>query len=358
MAEKSLDLKLGITGVRAVDSALASIGQRLKSLKRSDSAEGLDELGKVFRGQGAAEGAANIGQFFRKASEAALQFKRDLDDVNVSASEMFAKFLQGIPVIGDFAKAGANIREIITGEKEEIEAIYKDVKNADAVIKIRDIAGVMSKRIKRSVGDSITDSDRRRALAGATPEQQKLLNIGFGRIGDIKSLREAEEAELKALRDHTNPLINELKKQLAAVRVPEPEYTFTGGGTRAGGQRVQSNALAVSLAIDDLANLSNKVKEATDAQKKAEATIADQFARARYQTNLAALAERKALGNGISPLAPTGAQTFRFAGSVAGQPRNFQQESYKALTKIQELLGQIWNAAEPYIRNLAVDGTI
>lgn len=152
MAKTTQELELKITGTDAgATGTVAKVGKEVEKLRREQeklrkeqereaqksstmnrlkgSLSGSSDLGDIadsLKGAGLVAGLVGVGEALQGATGGIIALKKEFQEADLSAGEMFSKVADGIPIVSQFAAAGRNIREIFTGEQAAIDQINKD----------------------------------------------------------------------------------------------------------------------------------------------------------------------------------------------------------------------------------------
>jgi hypothetical protein len=95
----------------------------------------LDETMRMLQGGGAVLGITAVASALEKTTAKMLEMQKQFQSGSVSVGEFVMEIGRSIPVIGGFVSAGANIREMITGEQEFINATLASVTHAEELTK-------------------------------------------------------------------------------------------------------------------------------------------------------------------------------------------------------------------------------
>lgn len=321
MAEKSLSVR--IAAVDAASSVFKKVGAEVDALARkADRAGGAGKGGGIFAGlkeslgeesqagqfvkllQGAGAVAAftGAGLALERMTDAAAKFRSEFESGEKSAAELAGTLIQSLPIVGGFAKAGANIRDLLTGEQAAIKRITEEAELTNQAIETQ---RALLKRVEESHKESLATVRQIRneaELLGKTEPNRSL--IGLRQEGEefrIKTLDDAKkqgeqvvEAD-KALRKKLNgQLTDALRAEGDAIQKAKEARARADSTVRQtlqGPRNLEPDAAAAKKAADDAIAHRKAVKNLIDELDRREAQAKAQIDRDAQQK----LAEQEAL---------------------------------------------------------------
>lgn len=174
MSEKvdAVNIKVGADGVEATASSMGMLARAMNALsdsmekagKSSTPAGGssTDSLVSFAKVAMIAEAGKAVGQFAQSANAARADFARG----SITTGEYYKQVAEGIPVIGEFVKAGSAIREMFTGEKLAIDLTIESAKRWD----------ILSQQMRE-------DAEKLRLTFRGTAQEQLAMAFEIGNIG-------------------------------------------------------------------------------------------------------------------------------------------------------------------------------
>jgi DNA repair exonuclease SbcCD ATPase subunit len=184
---------------KAASAGPAGGGGTLQNLKSrlsgsSDAADILD----IATGAGLTAALHAAGEVLGRATAGVVTLRDELQKGEKSAAELTQNLLASLPVFGGFAKAGADIRELITGQQARIKELTAEAELFNRTIEVqKNLVKQVEESHKRTL-DTIKEIRQAYALAGLSQPEQSLERL---RSEDDafreRALREADEARQK-----------------------------------------------------------------------------------------------------------------------------------------------------------------
>lgn len=206
------------------------LAARARSEQMDDRASGENALQRAL---GSKEGAAGfladtlgvglqamvagaIGTALKSATEQAVSLKEQLRQGKITEEELYRGLATGIPILGDFVAGFLNIRELVTGERAEIERITQEMKRGEAAMNakvraaqqyrdiLRQITTEASRAVLATQGAGADDYSKERDQIAQTrrelEETKADLDVGISKRADeyyASKQKELEAAEEK-----------------------------------------------------------------------------------------------------------------------------------------------------------------
>lgn len=206
----------GDTFKKVADKAKSELGRldQLKNVLGEDSAFGKSM--KLLSGAGAVAGFTMAGRALAEVTAKAVELRDAFRD-GAGASEITAELLKSIPLIGEFAKAGANIRELFTGERAQIERLTKEAEATNRYVDERRKTETVTRDILREQADYYAEMRGQYNMVGLSGVDRSAAANQHAADKDIRDIV-AKGAEAKAkrggeLKDEERDIL----KQLADV---------------------------------------------------------------------------------------------------------------------------------------------
>jgi len=226
---------------------LEQLGDRLDKIKRTFGGRGLlKELTEVAVGGGAVAGLSFITRSINDMATRFAELDKLMKESGASAAQISVELGKSLPIIGSLVSAGQTIREILTGEKAEIDQILSQARLIDESVKSQ-------KESWKGVGEAIKGL-RQIGLDFSDP-------LGPRDSAVSKISEEAEKARQKA-RDEAQKRNAPLRDQLRALDAEREQLEGIPGGART--KRVQDRLAAIPGDIarfQALLNVSNRQLE-------------------------------------------------------------------------------------------------
>src|SRR4051794_33667944 len=129
MAEKKLTIRVNAenhtnAGLSEAESRLERFDKKAKSLEQTFGED--RTVNKLLQGGLVGYG----GEKLAALAEKAVELKNKFHEGAMSATEIGVELAKGVPIIGSFVAAGQSIRELFTGEAEEIRRINEEAAKA------------------------------------------------------------------------------------------------------------------------------------------------------------------------------------------------------------------------------------
>ena len=226
---------------------LASLAQRARGARMEARSSGENALSSALSsGGGMSQFAAQslgiglpvavaetLGRGLKDASDKAMELRKQLKEGKITWEEWSRSFAESIPVVGGFVGFFMNIRELLTGEKAEIEEINKETARTNAIneasVKIirmyRDalyevqVAAAKAAIATEAIGKGQYYAEGAQ-IAAARIDLQKQREIA--QKGKDEELNKDAEPKLQALRERVK--IEEDKLEKTKVYDPDREF--------------------------------------------------------------------------------------------------------------------------------------
>ncbi|HEV7297754.1 MAG TPA: hypothetical protein VGN72_00190 [Tepidisphaeraceae bacterium] len=188
-----------------VNAPKSSLDDRLKGVGNKLGED--DAVGKVLKGGlvgFAGEGLANV-------TGKAIELRDALRDGKTDAAGLTQSLLESLPIIGGFATAGKNIRELITGEQAEIDKINAGAKLQKSLIDYRLGLLKQQQKLQKEIAESVTQANQRRKLATTDNDAERAdLQQQFDSRAKLKGISTKRDDAVTAVEDQR-------KQQVEAV---------------------------------------------------------------------------------------------------------------------------------------------
>lgn len=132
--ERTINYKFSAT--ENVTSVAGRVQKALKSARKSEGAEALEEIAKLGRGAGALVVLEMLARGTDKVADSLTQFRQMAKTGAVSWGEYIEAIAKGVPIYGDVVTAGRKLRAEIDGTNEEVEKTLQSAKAGD-LLRIR-----------------------------------------------------------------------------------------------------------------------------------------------------------------------------------------------------------------------------
>jgi hypothetical protein len=175
---------------------------------------------------------------------------------------MADKLARTIPVLGQIYEAGQSIREIMTGEKFQIDEQNRRSGMIDAASGAAKAARERGDRDNASAGDRIRDIRRGNALFGVNAEGAAAVRQSQTAQDAIDAANAAADARAKAIADTLSPQRRKLESELSGIAIPKAVMEYSSAGVGAMGQSTGriSNADAISQAQSERARVQTQLE--------------------------------------------------------------------------------------------------
>jgi hypothetical protein len=250
MAERNLDIKLGVQGEAQVQSAFQRVLHSAKLANLESRQSGELALERILKGGGAAAAITFSAEALKKTAEVLIEVRKG----QLGVAEGFLKIGEAVPILGRVFEAGQAIRELITGEKEQIERIKEESKATDILTEIMKRSLETRKQIREDLEESTRKTFQGVALVGekgAAAEQLKVQQENANKQIEIdKELaKRRQDAIEKSQKD-----IAELTKQRASRTRPEDSGFATSffGGVFAASSNIEQEQAEFDKQTDTL----------------------------------------------------------------------------------------------------------
>ncbi|MEI8194735.1 MAG: hypothetical protein WCI73_02380, partial [Phycisphaerae bacterium] len=132
------------------------------------------ETFEMLAGGGIIMGASIAGEQIKKLSEGLLELKKEARDTGGDWETMGEKIGASLPVVGSFFTAGLNIRELITGEKADLEESTNYLKAAADSLAFHKSQMQQVKNIAGEYRDTMREIAQEFSLIGKSGDALKL----------------------------------------------------------------------------------------------------------------------------------------------------------------------------------------
>jgi hypothetical protein len=198
----------------------------------------LGQITKLAAGGGVIMGLSMVTSEVQGMAQQAEKFATAIRSGDDGAGDMGRQLASSIPVLGHIVSAGFSIREIITGEKAEIQKITADTTKMAAAIDVTRDAWKRSVAEARNVGETIAHLRGEMKSLGAGEISPFFGEFGKN-IGQAASQADSEIAKInetieKQLGGEGIKTIDDLRRRVEAARaaamtpIPEPNIVDMG----------------------------------------------------------------------------------------------------------------------------------
>jgi hypothetical protein len=132
-------------------------------------------------------GLVLIGRELDRATEKAVELRNAFNAGTISAAEMAQQFVDTIPIVGQFAQAGRNIRELFTGEIAAATEALKEANSEMQNLVKKNSDDIGARKAIRTTAEETRFQVRREA---ATPDGQARMDADKQRDDAMKALQE------------------------------------------------------------------------------------------------------------------------------------------------------------------------
>ena len=320
MANKVISILLAATGVTPTLSALEKVAKAVKELRKSDRAEGLEEIFKGFKGQGAAESVVDVAKAFTGLANAMADVRGGVK----TTKQAIADAVKEVPLLA----AGYNLAEAVdrlrNPEKYRDADVLADVakrrtdSNKSAQDVIKEMRQGLKDRQNQKEYSELTEFDKRRAQVNREfdKELEPLKKVNTG--ADLDLIKQALDLE-RQINDERKKKIAEIDREEADARVSNKAMLY---------------AKLARVAEFGEAKLAELAKKNAENQRKAEEEVAD-----------ARIGQLEARGQAGDPIAEREAQRLRILQE--------QKKEEEALAKIANNRLLAYDVREQARRGLA-----
>jgi hypothetical protein len=134
---------------------------------------GIGELVETLKGAGALAGLTLIGQGLAEATAKAGEMVEKFREGKEDASGVAVAIGESIPILGGWVTAGQNIRELFTGEKEDIAKINEEIKLSDELFKGMNEQIEIQRKGEEDIASQLRKANEERRIALALTPGQK-----------------------------------------------------------------------------------------------------------------------------------------------------------------------------------------
>jgi hypothetical protein len=189
----------------------------------SESDDGANGIRRLLFSEASAHAVAGLAHGARELAD-------ELRRGGQNAAEMASKLLDGIPIVGNFAKAGRDIREIFTGEQAEIDRINKSIEQTNAISDLLMRSAETTHAMYVRSGDELYRIRQEMELIGKKGVDLSRLNLFQG--GDADARRRRQELQEEERRIEAENL-KDLQEFHAKFKKPIADDTDAKGDYRA-----------------------------------------------------------------------------------------------------------------------------
>lgn len=124
-------------GAAVARKEIGTIGDSMKSLKKTMGAESaFGQIAMMAKGGGALVGLTAAAGALKSLTAGAVEFRNQMEAANGNVGKLGETIIRSFPILGDLiADAGANINELITGDKSYLRRVEEEAEAADKRMK-------------------------------------------------------------------------------------------------------------------------------------------------------------------------------------------------------------------------------